>query len=64
VDGIGLVINYDVPPDPEDYVHRIGRTARAESTGTAITFINPKDQRRFHDIEELIGYPCYQVAFT
>lgn len=55
VDGISLVINYDVPPDPEDYIHRIGRTARAESTGTAITFINPKDQRRFFEIETLIG---------
>lgn len=56
VDGIGLVINFDVPPDPEDYVHRIGRTARAETTGTAITFINPKDARSFFDIESLIGY--------
>jgi ATP-dependent RNA helicase RhlE len=55
VDGISLVINFDVPPDPEDYIHRIGRTARAESTGTAITFINPKDQRRFFSIENLIG---------
>jgi len=54
VDGIDLVVNFDVPPDPEDYVHRIGRTARAESTGTAITFINEKDQRRFHAIEGLI----------
>lgn len=54
--GISLVVNYDVPPDPEDYVHRIGRTARAETTGTAITFINDKDQRRFSRIEELIGY--------
>ncbi len=56
VDGIALVVNFDVPPDPEDYVHRIGRTARAETTGTAITFINPKDARRFFDIESLIGY--------
>jgi superfamily II DNA/RNA helicase len=56
VDGISLVVNFDVPPDPEDYVHRIGRTARAETTGTAITFINPKDQRRFFEIESLIGY--------
>jgi ATP-dependent RNA helicase RhlE len=56
VDGISLVINYDVPPDPEDYIHRIGRTARAETTGTAITFINPKDQRKFYSIETLIGY--------
>ena len=55
VDGISLVVNFDVPPDPEDYIHRIGRTARADSTGTAITFINEKDQRRFFDIENLIG---------
>ncbi len=55
VEGIGLVINYDVPPDPEDYIHRIGRTARAESTGHAITFINEHDQRRFFQIEKLIG---------
>ena len=54
VEGIDLVINYDVPPDPEDYVHRIGRTARAESTGTAITFINDKDIKRFKEIEKLI----------
>jgi len=54
VEGIDLVVNYDVPPDPEDYVHRIGRTARAASKGTAITFINQKDQRRFAAIEKLI----------
>lgn len=55
VDGIDLVINFDVPPDPEDYIHRIGRTARAATTGTAITFVNEKDQRRFSRIEKLIG---------
>jgi superfamily II DNA/RNA helicase len=55
VEGISLVINFDVPPDPEDYVHRVGRTARAETTGTAITFINERDQRKFHSIENLIG---------
>ncbi|HMR19669.1 MAG TPA: DEAD/DEAH box helicase [Sphingobacterium sp.] len=54
--GISLVINYDVPGDPEDYVHRIGRTARADTTGTAMTFINDKDQGRFARIEDLIGY--------
>lgn len=54
VEGIDLVVNYDVPPDPEDYVHRIGRTARAERTGTAITFINDKDQDKFARIERLI----------
>jgi len=55
VEGISLVINYDAPPDPEDYIHRIGRTARAETTGTAITFINDKDQQKFGRIEALIG---------
>mgnify|MGYP000617856356 CR=1 FL=1 len=49
------VINYDLPQCPEDYIHRVGRTARAESTGTAITFINEKDQKKFFDIESLIG---------
>ncbi len=51
---INLVINYDVPNDAEDYVHRIGRTARADSTGVAITLISDNDQHRFHDIETLI----------
>jgi ATP-dependent RNA helicase RhlE len=55
VEGISIVVNFDVPPDPEDYVHRVGRTARAETTGTAITFINVKDQRKFLNIEKLIG---------
>lgn len=55
VEGIDLVINFDAPPDPEDYIHRIGRTARAETTGTAITFINEKDQRKFSTVEDLIG---------
>jgi len=51
---IELVINYEVPHDAEDYVHRIGRTARADRTGEAITFINPKQVRNFLDIEKLI----------
>jgi ATP-dependent RNA helicase RhlE len=54
VQGIELVVNYDVPGDPEDYVHRIGRTARAESKGEAITLINPDDVKRFKRIEEMI----------
>ncbi len=52
--GIDLVVNFDVPGDPEDYIHRIGRTARAETTGTAVTFVNNKDYRRFQSIEELM----------
>jgi superfamily II DNA/RNA helicase len=51
---IELVINYEVPHDAEDYVHRIGRTARADRTGEAITFINQKQVRNFLDIEKLI----------
>jgi ATP-dependent RNA helicase RhlE len=62
VEGISLVINFDVPPDPEDYIHRIGRTARAETTGTAITFVNEKDQRRFSHIEGLIGREIQRVT--
>ncbi len=54
VEGIDLVLNYDVPPDPEDYIHRIGRTARAATTGTAITLVNQRDFKRFKNIEKLI----------
>ena len=54
IDDIELIINYDVPKDPEDYVHRIGRTARAEKSGVAITFINDSYQRDFQKIEKLI----------
>lgn len=55
VDGISLVVNYDAPPDPEDYIHRIGRTARASKAGVAITFINERDQMKFFHIEALMG---------
>lgn len=55
VDGISLVVNYDAPPDPEDYIHRIGRTARASKAGVAITFINQRDQLKFSHIEALMG---------
>jgi len=54
IEDIGLVINYDVPGDAEDYIHRIGRTARAETTGVAITLINEVDQKKFQRIETLI----------
>jgi len=55
IEDISLVINYDVPGDAEDYIHRIGRTARAASTGVALTFINEFDQQKFLQIETLIG---------
>ena len=54
IKGIELVINYEVPNDAEDYVHRIGRTARADRKGEAITFINGKQCLKFKQIEDLI----------
>ena len=54
IEDIGLVINYDVPHDPEDYIHRIGRTARAAATGSAITFVSVEEQSKFHQIEKFI----------
>jgi len=62
VEDIDLVINYDVPQDAADYVHRIGRTARAQSDGVAFTFINPDDQYNFYNIEELIEREVRKVA--
>ncbi|HEX8023022.1 DEAD/DEAH box helicase [Mucilaginibacter sp.] len=62
VEGIDLVINYDVPGDPEDYIHRIGRTARAATTGTAITFVNHRDERKLKNIEKLIEKPIKLMA--
>lgn len=61
VDGISLVVNFDVPPDPEDYIHRIGRTARAERNGVAITFVNGRDFKRMHEIESLMGMDVTKV---
>lgn len=57
IDNIDLVINFDVPNDGEDYVHRIGRTARAETDGMAYTFVSEKEQNKFRVIEELLGSP-------
>ncbi len=54
IDDIQMVINYDVPRDPEDYVHRIGRTARANRDGQAITLVTPKDWQHLIKIERLI----------
>ena len=54
IDTIDLVINYDVPADGEDYVHRIGRTARAEADGVAFTLVGEKEQNKFASIERLI----------
>ena len=61
IDDIRLVINYDVPHDCEDYVHRIGRTARANHDGCAITFISEKEQNNFKAIEDFIGKTIYKI---
>ncbi len=55
IDDIRIVINFDVPHDAEDYVHRIGRTARADRDGQAITFVNERDVSRFQQIEHFLG---------
>ncbi len=62
VDDIPLVINYDVPRDAEDYVHRIGRTARAENKGEAITLVSPEDKRFFNKIERFLQKTIDRVA--
>jgi superfamily II DNA/RNA helicase len=59
--GIELIINFDVPRDAEDYVHRIGRTARADAKGIAFTFISEEEQRDFYDIEKLIDMDIKKI---
>jgi ATP-dependent RNA helicase RhlE len=54
VKGISLVINYDIPDEPESYVHRIGRTARAGAEGIAIAFCDPSERGSFRDVQRLI----------
>lgn len=61
IDDIRLVINYDVPHDSEDYVHRIGRTARANHDGCAITFVSEKEQYKFKQIESFLKKDIYKI---
>ncbi len=61
IDDIRLVINYDVPHDCEDYVHRIGRTARANNDGCAITFVNETEQTKFYQIEKFLDKTIYKL---
>ena len=61
IDDIDLVINFDVPHEAEDYVHRIGRTARAGSDGCAITFVVPEEQTQFAAIEKFIERDVYKI---
>jgi ATP-dependent RNA helicase RhlE len=55
VEALGLVVNFDVPHLPEDYIHRVGRTARAEATGDAYTFVSPEEEAELRAIERHIG---------
>ena len=61
IDDVKTVINYDVPKECEDYIHRIGRTARANNDGLAITLVNEKDQMQFARIEKFIGKKIYRI---
>ena len=61
IKGIDMVINYNVPRDAADYVHRIGRTGRADADGVAFTFVNEEDMFSFSEIEKLIGKPIRRV---
>jgi len=56
IDDIAMVVNYDVPREAEDYVHRIGRTARANADGKAVTLVSAKEQSKFGQIENFLGY--------
>ena len=61
IDDISLVINYDVPHDAEDYVHRIGRTARASAKGMSITFVSTEEQYKFKQIENFLEKDIYKI---
>ncbi len=63
IEDIDLVVNYDVPSDPEDYVHRIGRTARAQSDGVAITFVSPDQRNKLHSIERFLGTKIFVIDY-
>src|SRR5436190_162368 len=62
VEGISHVINYDVPTVPTDYVHRVGRTARMEAAGEAMTFVTPEDEGDVRAIERALGKPIPRVT--
>ena len=62
VEGISHVINYDVPSVPTDYVHRVGRTARMEAEGEAITLVTPEDESSLHSIEKILGHAIPRVT--
>lgn len=64
IDGVDLVVNYDIPVDVETYVHRIGRTGRAGNTGVAITFVNEEDIKQLHAIEKTVSKKLIELPPT
>jgi ATP-dependent RNA helicase RhlE len=62
VESLGHVINFDVPADPDSYIHRVGRTARAENTGDAFTFVSPDEEGDLRAIERALGQPLPRVT--
>ena len=62
IDDISMVVNYDVPREAEDYIHRIGRTARANADGKAVTLVNERDQVKFGSIERFLKYEVRKDA--
>ena len=61
VEGLDLIINFDVPRDPEDYIHRVGRTARAHKSGVALTFVTPREEKDLKKIERFLGNTIYKI---
>lgn len=55
IDNVSLIVNFDVPNNPEDYIHRVGRTGRYDKKGTAITFVSNKDKKYYHAIKNVVG---------
>ncbi|SMO40270.1 DEAD/DEAH box helicase [Fodinibius sediminis] len=55
IDDVSLIVNFDVPNNPEDYIHRIGRTGRYDKSGTAITFVSNKDKKYYYSIKKVVG---------
>jgi ATP-dependent RNA helicase RhlE len=62
VTGLSHVVNFDVPDAPDSYIHRVGRTARAEAVGDAVTFVSPEEEAEFHSIERAVRRPIHRVA--
>jgi ATP-dependent RNA helicase RhlE len=62
VDALGHVVNFDVPLAPDDYIHRVGRTGRAEATGEALTFVAPEERGDIAAIERVLGRPLARVT--